>query len=93
MLLETLYNKGRGGGEKKKEQVFYLQRKSPTDVYAFVKLTDLPCLSVLFAELPLCFCSENWLTQTQRGFFGGIVMGYKKKQAGRVVGDEWMYRG
>lgn len=49
---------------------FYLQRKSPTDVYAFIKLTDLLGSPVLLAELPLCFCSESWEIQTRRGFWG-----------------------
>lgn len=78
----------------------YPQRKSATDVCVFIRPTDLLCLSVLLAGLPLCFfCSESWEKCRPGEAFWGIIMGYKEKQAGRgrelgeVVGDEWMYRG
>ena len=67
---------------------FYLQRKSPTDVYAFIKLTDLLCLPALLAEPPLCFCSEIWEKQTRRGFLGGLLWAVRRNRL--VVAESWV---
>lgn len=59
---------------------FYLQRKSPTDVYAFIKLTDLLCSPAPLAELLLCFWSGELGNAGPERLFGGLLWAIRRNR-------------